>query len=83
MAADEMNRRLAGMAEAFFERGIRNYIGAGWPVDDIPAVDFASIFYITRLEAKPSGSRWKCPPDNFRPGSTWAQTSITDRSMGD
>jgi hypothetical protein len=44
-AADEMNRQLAGLAEAFFERGIQNYVGAGWPVADDPAVAFAAWFY--------------------------------------
>jgi pimeloyl-ACP methyl ester carboxylesterase len=43
--ADEMNRGLAGLAEAFFERGIQNYLGAGWPVGDQPAVAFAREFY--------------------------------------
>jgi hypothetical protein len=44
-SADDMNRDLAGMAEAFFERGVQNYIGAGWPVGDTQAVDFADAFY--------------------------------------
>ena len=43
--ADEMNRDLAGMAEAFFERGVQNYIGAGWPVGDAQAVNFTTAFY--------------------------------------
>jgi hypothetical protein len=43
--AAEMNRQLAGLAEAFFERGITNYIGTGWPVEDLPAVTFATVFY--------------------------------------
>ncbi|HEU5407167.1 MAG TPA: CHAT domain-containing protein, partial [Nitrospira sp.] len=30
----ESNRNLAGLAQAFFERGVQNYIGTGWPVDD-------------------------------------------------
>ena len=34
------------LAEAFFARGIENYIGAGWKVDDKLAVDFASQFYL-------------------------------------
>jgi len=55
MTANEMNRHLAGIAEAFFERGIQNYIGAGWPVDDIPAVKFASIFYENALEGNTIG----------------------------
>ncbi len=45
LSADEMNRNLAGLAEAFFERGVQNYVGAGWPVADGPAVTFAKEFY--------------------------------------
>jgi pimeloyl-ACP methyl ester carboxylesterase len=45
LGAAEMNRHLAGIAEAFFERGVQNYIGAGWPVQDDLAVDFATTFY--------------------------------------
>ena len=41
----ESNRQLAGLAEAFFERGIENYIGAGWQVSDEHAVNFAQTFY--------------------------------------
>ncbi|HJQ69300.1 MAG TPA: CHAT domain-containing protein [Blastocatellia bacterium] len=41
----ESNRKLAGMAEAFFERGVQNYIGAGWPVVDQTATTFATAFY--------------------------------------
>lgn len=44
-AATEMNRKLAGLAEAFFERGVQNYLGSGWPVADDLAVQFASTFY--------------------------------------
>jgi len=45
LGAAEMNRHLAGIAEAFFERGVQNYIGAGWPVQDDLAVNFATTFY--------------------------------------
>ena len=55
MTAEEMNRQLAGLAEAFFERGIQNYIGAGWPVEDIPAVKFARVFYEKTLEGEMLG----------------------------
>lgn len=37
------------LAEAFFARGIQNYIGAGWPVDDDQAVAFATQFYLQAL----------------------------------
>lgn len=42
--ADE-NLESAGLAEAFFLRGIENYIGAGWQVNDNYAVEFAKAFY--------------------------------------
>jgi hypothetical protein len=50
--AEEMNRHLAGLAEAFFERGVENYIGAGWPVQDDLAISFAKMFYARALAGK-------------------------------
>ena len=44
-SALESNRKLAGMAEAFFERGVQNYIGTGWPVVDQSATTFATTYY--------------------------------------
>lgn len=49
ISAEGMNRHLAGIAEAFFERGVQNYIGSGWPVQDDAAVDFAKVFYSNAL----------------------------------
>ncbi len=46
----ESNRQLAGLAEAFFDRGIENYIGAGWQVSDEHAVRFAQTFYQKTIE---------------------------------
>lgn len=46
----ESNRQLAGLAEAFFDRGIENYIGAGWQVSDEHAIKFAQTFYQTTIE---------------------------------
>ena len=72
MTADEMNRRLAGMAEAFFARGIQNYVGAGWPVDDDPAVTFASLFYENALGGKTLGeSIAEARQAIMGRGSTW------------
>lgn len=45
LSAEETNKKLAGLAEAFFERGVQNYIGTGWAVDDAAAVTFAEVFY--------------------------------------
>jgi pimeloyl-ACP methyl ester carboxylesterase len=70
--ADEMNRELAGMAEAFFERGVQNYVGSGWPVGDVEAVEFARKFYERALrgdylgEALAEGRR-----EILGRGSTW------------
>lgn len=46
----ESNRQLAGLAEAFFDRGIENYVGAGWQVSDEHAVKFAETFYTKTIE---------------------------------
>ncbi len=72
MTADETNRRLAGLAEAFFERGIQNYIGAGWPVEDIPAVEFASVFYQNALAGETLGDSLAAARKRIiGQGSTW------------
>src|SRR5262249_55366657 len=55
LTAAEMNLLLAGLAEAFFERGIQNYIGPGWPVADDPAVTFAATFYAEALKGQTLG----------------------------
>jgi CHAT domain-containing protein len=52
----ESNRSLAGLAQAFFERGVQNYIGTGWPVDDAAALEFAKVFYGEALSGKDLGS---------------------------
>ncbi len=49
IATSESSKKLAGIAEAFFARGIENYIGAGWQVNDSLAVKFAQTFYETAL----------------------------------
>ncbi|MCC3159007.1 CHAT domain-containing protein [Hymenobacter sp. 15J16-1T3B] len=48
-AAEDFNRHFAGIAEAFFERGVRNYLGTGWPVSDEQAQRFAQEFYARAL----------------------------------
>ncbi len=68
----ESNRNLAGLAQAFFERGVQNYIGTGWPVDDAAALEFAKIFYREAL----SGNDFGCSLSKAREaiitnGSTW------------
>lgn len=54
-SAEQVNRQLAGMAEAFFERGVQNYLGAGWPVADVQGVTFAETFYSKALSGETLG----------------------------
>jgi pimeloyl-ACP methyl ester carboxylesterase len=46
----ESNSKLAGLAEAFFRKGIENCIGTGWEVNDLHAQIFAEEFYLQVLE---------------------------------
>ncbi len=41
---------LATLADEFFKKGVRNYIGTAWEVDDRGAMDFAGSFYKGILE---------------------------------
>ncbi|MEK9141531.1 MAG: CHAT domain-containing protein [Nitrospirota bacterium] len=68
----ESNRSLAGLAQAFFERGVHNYIGTGWPVDDAAALIFAECFYTEALSGKELGpSLSKARKAILTNGSTW------------
>jgi len=68
----ESNRNLAGLAQAFFERGVQNYIGTGWPVDDAAALEFAKVFYTEALSGNELGtSLSKSREAILRNGSTW------------
>lgn len=42
---NEMRRQMTGLAQAFFARGIGNFVGAGWAVDDACAEECARWFY--------------------------------------
>jgi hypothetical protein len=53
---DEMSPALATIAHAFFERGVPNYIGSGWPVDDAQALTMADHFYPALLDRKTIGN---------------------------
>lgn len=72
LTTEESNRQLAGIAEAFFERGIQNYIGAGWPVDDTESVIFAETFYDEVLKGNMLGdSLSEARRKILNRGSTW------------
>lgn len=53
--ADELHLGLATIAQAFFERGVPNYIGTGWPVDDVQALTMSEAFYAALLQRKSIG----------------------------
>lgn len=36
---------LPSLADEFFNRGVRNYVGTAWEIDDVGAVEFAQTFY--------------------------------------
>lgn len=68
----ESNRSLAGLAQAFFERGVQNYIGTGWPVDDAAALKFAQVFYEKALIGEDLGSSLaEARSEILDDGSTW------------
>lgn len=48
----QSSESLAGLAEAFFDQGIENYIGSGWQVNDEHAVTFAKAFYEQTIKEK-------------------------------
>jgi CHAT domain-containing protein len=47
---------LPGLADEFFRRGVRNYIGTAWEVNDIGAVMFARRFYDTLIPDGPTAN---------------------------
>ena len=68
----ESNRKLAGLAEAFFERGVQNYIGTGWQVDDDAAEMFAQVFYERALAGEYLGDALSAARTAiFQSGPTW------------
>jgi hypothetical protein len=71
-AAEELNGSLAGIAEAFFERGVRNYLGTGWPVDDAQALTFAQEFYAQALVGQSASGLYRGDNDRASDGTLLA-----------
>jgi hypothetical protein len=46
---------LPGLADEFFKRGVRNYVGTAWPVSSVGAVHFATAFYSKLLSPVSNG----------------------------
>jgi CHAT domain-containing protein len=71
-SAEKANQKLAGLAEAFFERGVQNYIGTGWEVDDTAAARFAQVFYEHAMSGKFLGDALADARRSiFSSGSSW------------
>lgn len=67
-------REQAGLAEAFFARGVRNYVGAGWAVDDAQARAVAAAFYEQALGLASGGG-----PDTLGDALLTARRGVMDR----
>ena len=71
-STEETNRKLAGFAQAFFARGVQNYIGTGWKVEDDAAVRFAQVFYEKAMAGDLLGDALAAARrEIFDLGSTW------------
>jgi hypothetical protein len=71
-SVEQTNQKLAGLAEAFFARGVQNYIGTGWAVDDAAAVEFAQVFYTQAMKGELLGDALAAARVKiFDKGSTW------------
>jgi hypothetical protein len=81
---DDQRRHVVGFAQAFFARGIQNYIGAAWTVDDRLAASFAKTFYrrVLGLSAtgKQTGASGTAPPATL--GQALADARVSIRSDG-
>jgi CHAT domain-containing protein len=70
----ELARGTATLAQAFFERGVPNFVGTGWPVDDEKAVTFAVTFYERLVEGAPMRAAMQAARRRLLEsgsGSTW------------
>ena len=79
----EMNRQLAGIVEAFFERGVQNYIGSGWPVQDELAATFATTFYENALAGQTLKIADRVKPRSGNGSSPGRQPSVSPRTLGE
>jgi pimeloyl-ACP methyl ester carboxylesterase len=48
---------VAGLADEFFRRGVRDYVGTAWEVNDEGAIQFAEQLYSALLDPSPDGNR--------------------------
>jgi hypothetical protein len=81
--SDEQSQHFVGIAQALFARGIPNFIGAGWKVDDISARECASWFYARALGLKgpclQSGLTGTAPPATIGEALRHARSQVLEK----
>jgi pimeloyl-ACP methyl ester carboxylesterase len=72
LSPEEHSKGLASIAQAFFERGVSNYIGSGWPVNDEQATRLARKFYESLLLGNRIGDALRAGREEiYGYGNTW------------
>ena len=83
---NEQGRHMAGLAQAFFGRGIPNFIGAGWQVDDDCAAECARWFYARlmglRSPTASDGVVGTAPPATIGEALKQARNKARERNQG-
>jgi hypothetical protein len=74
---DTQQRQQVSLAQAFFARGIQNYIGTGWEVDDEPARLLAAQFY-RRALGRPVAT---APPDTLGESLAEARRALLNQGL--
>lgn len=62
----------ATFAEAFFQKGVANFICTAWPISDVPARDFALEFYSHLLKGEPMFESIRQARKKIADSDTWA-----------
>jgi CHAT domain len=77
---EEQSQKFVGIAQALFARGIPNFIGAGWRVDDVSARECARWFYARALGLEGprphSGLTGTAPPATIGEALRYARSQV-------
>jgi len=82
LSIEDAVARQVGMAEAFFSRGIENYVGTAWEVEDMAAREMAATFYRNALgvmRAPDSGAVSTIDPQTIGASLKLARKQAIDR----
>jgi hypothetical protein len=71
-------------AQAFFAKGVSNFVATAWPIDDVAARDFALALYADLLGLRPldDGSYERQPPEPMHVAMRHARLRIVDAQQG-